>query len=161
MSAPKLLSQVINVKYGRFTLLHSRVDSGYRSAMSVQSSLVMHPIYTYGTEEQRQKFLPRLGMFASTLLFIGLPVVKVATGHLFKIKQFKGFNEFYIIICLIISARGEIVGSFGLTEPNHGSDPGSMETRARYNPTSDTYTLNGSKTWLVLVNLHFSILTVC
>jgi len=45
------------------------------------------------------------------------------------------------------TARGEIVGAFGLTEPNHGSDPGSMETRARYNPSSDTYTLNGSKTW--------------
>ena len=62
----------------------------FRSAMSVQSSLVMHPIYTYGTEEQREKYLPRL-------------------------------------------ATGEIVGCFGLTEPNHGSDPAGMETRAKVN----------------------------
>lgn len=46
-----------------------------------------------------------------------------------------------------LSARGEIVGAFGLTEPNHGSDPGGMETKAKYNPTGDTYTLNGAKTW--------------
>ncbi|KAK0141683.1 Glutaryl-CoA dehydrogenase, mitochondrial [Merluccius polli] len=71
--------------------------------MSVQSSLVMHPIYAYGTEEQKEKYLPRL-------------------------------------------ARGEILGCFGLTEPNHGSDPGGMETRAKFNPSSRTYTLTGSKT---------------
>ncbi|KXJ20878.1 Glutaryl-CoA dehydrogenase, mitochondrial [Exaiptasia diaphana] len=96
---------VSSVAYGLIAREVERVDSGYRSAMSVQSSLVMHPIHTYGTEEQRQKYLPRL-------------------------------------------ARGDIIGSFGLTEPNHGSDPGSMETKAKYNPTSDTYTLNGSKTWI-------------
>ena len=65
-----------------------RVDSGYRSAMSVQSSLVMHPIYAYGTDAQRMKYLPKL-------------------------------------------ATGEWVGCFGLTEPDHGSDPGSMVTRAQ------------------------------
>src|SRR5207248_9514301 len=76
------------VSYGLVAREIERVDSGYRSAMSVQSSLVMYPIHAYGTEEQRRRFLPRL-------------------------------------------ATGELVGCFGLTEPNHGSDPGSMEARAR------------------------------
>jgi glutaryl-CoA dehydrogenase len=80
-----------------------RVDSGYRSAMSVQSSLVMHPIHAYGDEAQRQKYLPKL-------------------------------------------ATGEWVGCFGLTEPNHGSDPGSMESRAR--PADGGYRLTGSKMWI-------------
>merc|ERR1712156_1380136 len=80
-----------------------RVDSAYRSAMSVQSSLVMHPIYTYGTESQREKYLPRL-------------------------------------------ATGEIVGCFGLTEPNHGSDPAGMETRAK--PVDGGFLVNGSKNWI-------------
>ncbi|XP_040270918.1 glutaryl-CoA dehydrogenase, mitochondrial [Bufo bufo] len=93
------------VAYGLLAREVERVDSSYRSVMSVQSSLVMHPIYAYGTEEQKQKYLPRL-------------------------------------------ARGELLGCFGLTEPNHGSDPSGMETRARYNPSSKTYTLNGSKTWI-------------
>ena len=79
------------------------MDSGYRSTMSVQSSLVMYPIYTYGTEEQRQKFLPKL-------------------------------------------ASGEWVGCFGLTEPNHGSDPGSMETRAT--KIDGGWTLHGNKMWI-------------
>uniref|UniRef100_H3ARV6 Glutaryl-CoA dehydrogenase, mitochondrial n=1 Tax=Latimeria chalumnae TaxID=7897 RepID=H3ARV6_LATCH len=92
------------VAYGLIAREVEKVDSSYRSVMSVQSSLVMHPIYAYGTEEQRQKYLPRL-------------------------------------------ATGELLGCFGLTEPNHGSDPSSMETKARYNPSSKTYTLNGSKTW--------------
>ncbi|KAM5171183.1 glutaryl-CoA dehydrogenase [Mantella aurantiaca] len=93
------------VAYGLLAREVERVDSSYRSVMSVQSSLVMHPIAAYGTEEQKQKYLPGL-------------------------------------------ARGELLGCFGLTEPNHGSDPAGMETRARYNPTSKTYTLNGSKTWI-------------
>ncbi|XP_041672869.1 glutaryl-CoA dehydrogenase, mitochondrial-like [Cheilinus undulatus] len=93
------------VAYGLIAREVERVDSGYRSVMSVQSSLVMHPINAYGTEEQKQKYLPKL-------------------------------------------ARGEILGCFGLTEPNHGSDPSSMETRAKYNPSSRTYTLSGSKTWI-------------
>jgi glutaryl-CoA dehydrogenase len=80
-----------------------RVDSSYRSAMSVQGSLAMYPIYAFGSEEQRQRFLP--GM-----------------------------------------ASGELIGCFGLTEPNSGSDPGSMTTRARR--TDGGYTLNGSKTWI-------------
>ena len=75
------------VAYGLITREIERVDSGYRSAMSVQSSLVMHPIFTYGSEAQRRRYLPKL-------------------------------------------ATGEIVGCFGLTEPDHGSDPGSMATRA-------------------------------
>ena len=79
------------------------MDSGYRSAMSVQSSLVMHPIYTYGSEEQRKKYLPKL-------------------------------------------ASGEIVGCFGLTEPNHGSDPGSMETRAK--KVDGGWILQGNKMWI-------------
>ncbi|CAL8315756.1 unnamed protein product [Arctogadus glacialis] len=93
------------VAYGLIAREVERVDSGYRSVMSVQSSLVMHPIYAYGTEAQKEKWLPRL-------------------------------------------ARGEILGCFGLTEPNHGSDPGGMETRARFNPSSRTYSLTGTKTWI-------------
>uniref|UniRef100_A0A3Q3W8A5 Uncharacterized protein n=1 Tax=Mola mola TaxID=94237 RepID=A0A3Q3W8A5_MOLML len=91
------------VAYGLIAREVERVDSGYRSGMSVQSSLVMHTINVYGTEEQKQKYLPRL-------------------------------------------ACGEILGCFCLTEHSHGSDPSIMETRARYNPSSCTYTLTGSKT---------------
>mmetsp|Transcript_13955 Transcript_13955/g.19274 ORF Transcript_13955/g.19274 Transcript_13955/m.19274 type:complete len:421 (+) Transcript_13955:274-1536(+) len=94
---------VSSVAYGLLAREVERVDSAYRSTMSVQSSLVMWPIYTYGTEEQRQKYLPEL-------------------------------------------ATGEKVGCFGLTEPNHGSDPGGMETRAT--KKGDHYILNGSKTWI-------------
>nr|XP_004672513.2 glutaryl-CoA dehydrogenase, mitochondrial isoform X1 [Jaculus jaculus] len=96
---------VSSVAYGLLTRELERVDSGYRSMMSVQSSLVMHPIYAYGSEEQRQKYLPRL-------------------------------------------AKGELLGCFGLTEPNHGSDPGSMETRACHSPSNKSYTLSGTKTWI-------------
>lgn len=92
-----------SVAYGLIAREVERVDSAYRSALSVQSSLVMHPIYTYGTEEQRQRWLPGL-------------------------------------------AKGEIVGAFGLTEPNAGSDPGSMQTRAK--KKGNSYILNGSKTWI-------------
>jgi glutaryl-CoA dehydrogenase len=91
------------VSYGLIAREVERVDSGYRSAMSVQSSLVMHPIHAYGTEEQRKKYLPRL-------------------------------------------ATGEIVGCFGLTEPDHGSDPGGMKTRAR--KASGGYVLKGAKMWI-------------
>jgi len=91
------------VSYGLTAREIERVDSSYRSAMSVQSSLVMYPIYIYGTEEQKQKYLPNL-------------------------------------------ASGKLIGCFGLTEPNHGSDPGGMETKAKL--TGDYYILNGSKTWI-------------
>jgi glutaryl-CoA dehydrogenase len=91
------------VAYGLVAREVERVDSGYRSAMSVQSSLVMHPIHAYGTEAQRQAYLPRL-------------------------------------------ATGEIVGCFGLTEPDHGSDPGGMKTRAE--KIDGGYRLTGSKTWI-------------
>jgi len=91
------------VSYGLIAREIERVDSGYRSAMSVQSSLVMHPIHAYGTEEQRQKFLPRL-------------------------------------------ATGELIGCFGLTEPDHGSDPAGMKTRAHRVPGG--FRLTGSKTWI-------------
>ena len=91
------------VSYGLIAREVERVDSGYRSAMSVQSSLVMHPIHAYGTEEQRQKYLPKLG-------------------------------------------TGEWVGCFGLTEPDAGSDPNSMKTRAR--KTDGGYLLSGSKQWI-------------
>ncbi|XP_062891650.1 glutaryl-CoA dehydrogenase, mitochondrial-like isoform X1 [Mobula hypostoma] len=93
------------VSYGLIAREVERVDSSYRSVMSVQSSLVMYPIAAYGTEDQKQRYLPKL-------------------------------------------AKGELLGCFGLTEPNHGSDPSSMETRARFNTSSNTYTLNGSKTWI-------------
>ncbi len=91
------------VSYGLVAREVERVDSGYRSMMSVQSSLVMHPIYAYGSEAQREKYLPKL-------------------------------------------ATGELIGCFGLTEPNHGSDPGSMETRARKAPGG--YKLSGAKMWI-------------
>ncbi|MBM3504839.1 MAG: acyl-CoA dehydrogenase [Alphaproteobacteria bacterium] len=91
------------VSYGLVAREIERIDSGYRSAMSVQSSLVMYPIYAYGSEAQRQKYLPRL-------------------------------------------ARGEIVGCFGLTEPDHGSDPGGMATRAR--SVKGGYALTGAKMWI-------------
>jgi glutaryl-CoA dehydrogenase len=91
------------VSYGLIAREVERVDSGYRSAMSVQSSLVMHPINAYGTDEQRRKYLPGL-------------------------------------------AKGELVGCFGLTEPDAGSDPGGMRTRAVKTPNG--YKLSGSKMWI-------------
>ncbi|NMH61248.1 acyl-CoA dehydrogenase [Alteromonas ponticola] len=96
-------SDVNNVAYGLIAREVERVDSGYRSAMSVQSSLVMYPIYTYGTEEQRKRYLPKL-------------------------------------------ATGEWVGCFGLTEPDSGSDPASMTTRAT--KVDGGFTLTGSKMWI-------------
>ena len=92
-----------HVIYGLIAREVERVDSGYRSALSVQSSLVMHPIHAFGSEEQRQKYLPRL-------------------------------------------ATGDIIGCFGLTEPNHGSDPGGMLSRAR--KVDGGWRLTGSKTWI-------------
>ena len=91
------------VAYGLINREIERVDSGYRSTLSVQSSLVMHPIYAYGSEAQRKKYLPKL-------------------------------------------ASGEMVGCFGLTEPDHGSDPGSMVTRAEKVPNG--YRLTGAKMWI-------------
>jgi len=91
------------VSYGLIAREIERVDSGYRSMMSVQSSLVMVPIFEFGSEDQKRRFLPGL-------------------------------------------ARGESIGCFGLTEPNHGSDPGSMESRARAAPGG--YRLTGNKMWI-------------
>ncbi|HEY4995456.1 MAG TPA: acyl-CoA dehydrogenase [Aestuariivirga sp.] len=92
-----------SVAYGLVAREVERVDSGYRSAMSVQNSLVMHPIEEFGSEEQKLKYLPKL-------------------------------------------ATGEMIGCFGLTEPDAGSDPGAMATRAK--KTSAGYVLNGTKTWI-------------
>jgi glutaryl-CoA dehydrogenase len=113
MGSLGLLGATLPPEYGGAGLNHvthgliarevERVDSGYRSAMSVQSSLVMYPIFAYGDEEQRRKYLPQL-------------------------------------------ASGALIGCFGLTEPNHGSDPGSMETRARR--VENGFRLTGSKTWI-------------
>ena len=91
------------VCYGLMAREVKRVDSGYRSAMSVQSSLVMHPIHAYGSEAQKEKYLPRL-------------------------------------------ATGELIGCFGLTEPDHGSDPGSMSTRAR--SCDGGFRISGAKNWI-------------
>lgn len=91
------------VSYGLIAREVERVDSSYRSAMSVQASLTMHPIYAYGTEEQKRRYLPRL-------------------------------------------SSGEWVGCFGLTEPDHGSDPGSMITRAK--SVSGGFELSGTKMWI-------------
>lgn len=94
------------VASGLITKEVERVDSGYRSGMSVQSSLAMTGIYEFGTQEQKDRFLPQL-------------------------------------------AKGKLAGCFGLTEPNHGSDPGSMETTAREHPTKKGYyLLSGAKTWI-------------
>src|ERR687887_272539 len=92
-----------NVAYGLIMQELERGDSGLRSAASVQSGLVMYPIYAYGSDEQKDRWLPKL-------------------------------------------ATGETIGCFGLTEPDHGSDPGSMKTRARR--TSAGYVLNGAKMWI-------------
>ncbi|XP_030562014.1 glutaryl-CoA dehydrogenase, mitochondrial [Drosophila novamexicana] len=96
---------VSNVAYGLLTREVERIDSAYRSAVSVQSSLAMGAIYDYGSDEQKQKYLPSM-------------------------------------------AQGKLIGAFGLTEPNHGSDPAGMETRAKYDSKTKTYILNGSKTWI-------------
>ncbi|KAJ7188690.1 acyl-CoA dehydrogenase domain-containing protein [Mycena filopes] len=94
---------VSSVAYGLIQREIERVDSGYRSTASVQSSLVMHPIHEFGSDAQKEKYLPRL-------------------------------------------ATGEIIGAFGLTEPNHGSDPAGMETTAE--ETDGGFIINGSKTWI-------------
>ncbi|UVW36071.1 acyl-CoA dehydrogenase [SAR92 clade bacterium H455] len=91
------------ISYGLVAREVERVDSGYRSMMSVQSSLVMYPIYAFGNEAQREKYLPKL-------------------------------------------ASGEFIGCFGLTEPDHGSDPGGMVTRAR--SVDGGYMMNGAKMWI-------------
>ena len=91
------------VSYGLIMREIERVDSGYRSCASVQSSLVMYPIYKFGSQQQKDKYLPKL-------------------------------------------AKGELIGCFGLTEPDHGSDPSGMKTRARFD--GDNYILNGSKNWI-------------
>jgi glutaryl-CoA dehydrogenase len=113
MGALGLLGSTLPVEYGGAALNYvcygliareiERVDSGYRSMMSVQSSLVMHPIHAYGSEAQRRKFLPAL-------------------------------------------ASGTTIGCFGLTEPDHGSDPGSMTTRAR--AVDGGYSMSGNKMWI-------------
>ncbi|MBY6186751.1 acyl-CoA dehydrogenase [Marinobacter hydrocarbonoclasticus] len=100
---PEYGAGVDYVSYGLIAREIERVDSGFRSMMSVQSSLVMYPIYAFGSEAQKQRYLPKL-------------------------------------------ASGEWVGAFGLTEPNHGSDPGGMVTRAR--KTDNGYSISGSKTWI-------------
>merc|ERR1711871_1163311 len=92
------------VSYGLIANAVESIDSGYRSAMSVQSSVVMHPINAYGTDAQKEKYLPRL-------------------------------------------RSGELIGCFGLTEPNHGSDPSGMESRAKKQPDV-SYILSGSKNWI-------------
>mmetsp|Transcript_1063 Transcript_1063/g.3212 ORF Transcript_1063/g.3212 Transcript_1063/m.3212 type:complete len:442 (-) Transcript_1063:46-1371(-) len=91
--------------YGLIANEVERVDSAYRSLLSVQSSLVMHPIYKFGSDEQKSKFLPGL-------------------------------------------ASGDLIGCFGLTEPDHGSDPDGMATRATYDAGTGEYVLNGSKHWI-------------
>ncbi len=92
-----------NVCYGLIAFEIEKVDSGYRSAMSVQSSLVIHPIYEFGSEEQKKKYIPKL-------------------------------------------IKGDLIGCFGLTEPNHGSDPAGMQTNAK--KVNGGWIINGSKTWI-------------
>lgn len=94
-----------HVSYGLIAAEIERVDSAYRSAMSVQSSLVMYPIYAYGSEYLKNKYLPEL-------------------------------------------AKGNLIGCFGLTEPNHGSDPSGMETRVRFDKGTNEFVISGSKNWI-------------
>jgi glutaryl-CoA dehydrogenase len=115
---------VSSVAYGLITREIERVDSGYRSTMSVQSSLVMHPINAYGTEQQKEKYLPRLG--------------KLVLRRKFMDAQTKTVS---------ISAKGELIGCFGLTEPNHGSNPAGMETKAKWDESKKCFILNGTKSW--------------
>lgn len=96
---------VSNVAYGLMTREVERVDSAYRSALSVQSSLAMGAIYMYGSEAQKEKYIPKM-------------------------------------------ARGELIGCFGLTEPNYGSDIGRMVTKATFDSKTKSYVLSGSKTWI-------------
>lgn len=96
---------VSSVAYGLLAREVERVDSAYRSALSVQSSLAMGAIYDFGTDAQKDRYIPAM-------------------------------------------ATGELIGCFGLTEPDAGSDPGSMQTRAVWNASNKTYTLNGTKTWI-------------
>ncbi|XP_049781936.1 glutaryl-CoA dehydrogenase, mitochondrial-like isoform X1 [Schistocerca cancellata] len=96
---------ISNVASGLMCREVERIDSGYRSAMSVQSSLVMGPIHDFGTQQQKDKFLPKL-------------------------------------------AKGELIGCFGLTEPDHGSDIAGLQTRAKYSAATKSYFLTGSKTWI-------------
>ncbi|XP_018392860.1 PREDICTED: glutaryl-CoA dehydrogenase, mitochondrial [Cyphomyrmex costatus] len=96
---------VSSVAYGLLAKEIEKVDSGYRSAFSVQSSLSIGAIYMFGNDTQKERFLPKM-------------------------------------------VSGEKIGCFGLTEPNHGSDPGAMETRAIYDSNKKVYKLNGSKTWI-------------
>ncbi|XP_014478866.1 PREDICTED: glutaryl-CoA dehydrogenase, mitochondrial [Dinoponera quadriceps] len=98
-------TQVSSVACGLLAKEVESVDSGFRSAFSVQSSLVIGSIYMFGSEAQKERYLPKL-------------------------------------------ISGEVIGCFGLTEPNHGSDPGSMETRAVYDSDKKVYKLNGNKTWI-------------
>lgn len=122
-------ANVSNVAYGLLNREIEKIDSAYRSALSVQSSLCMGAIYDYGSDKQKEKYLPNMGK----LLFID-------NDFFLKIKFF--FLGFFFL------AKGELIGCFGLTEPNHGSDPGSMETKAKYDSKTKTYTLSGSKTWI-------------
>lgn len=115
------------VAYGLIAREIERVDSGYRSAMSVQSSLVMHPIYTFGSQEQKDKFLPAL-------------------GKQFFLKLKSIYTE-SLTMKTIFLASGEKIGCFGLTEPNHGSNPGGLETNAVWNENKKCFILNGSKNW--------------
>jgi len=98
-------SGISNVGYGLLCRELERVDSGYRSTMSVQTSLVIGPIYAYGTEQQKKKYIPDL-------------------------------------------ASGRKIGAFGLTEPNHGSNPGGMETKAVWDSKNNVYILSGTKSWI-------------
>lgn len=93
------------VGYGLIAREIERIDSGYRSSFSVQTSLVISPIHRFGTEAQKEKYIPSL-------------------------------------------AAGEKIGCFGLTEPNHGSNPAGMETKAKWDPVKKAYLLSGTKSWI-------------
>lgn len=138
------------VSYGLLATEVERVDSAYRSAMSVQSSLVMHPIYAYGTEEMRRKYLPELASGNMIgYVCLGSLILCVTCVLTFLVLLTQRFCFHYR--CVAPSAHNIFMIThrcFGLTEPNHGSDPSSMETRSKFDPGTNEFVLNGSKNWI-------------
>ncbi|KAI4494205.1 hypothetical protein M0802_009074 [Mischocyttarus mexicanus] len=118
-------SNVSSVAYGLLAKEIEAIDSGYRSAMSVQSSLVIGCIYEFGDKTQKERFLPKLSKYHSMMCPSSIVI-----------------SSFDPVV------SGDLIGSFGLTEPNHGSDAGALETKAVYDPDKKVYKLTGSKTWI-------------
>ncbi|XP_014608838.1 PREDICTED: glutaryl-CoA dehydrogenase, mitochondrial isoform X1 [Polistes canadensis] len=118
-------SNVSSVAYGLLAKEIEAIDSGYRSAMSVQSSLVIGCIHQFGDETQKERFLPKLSKYQSAVSFLSV-----------------------LISSSDLAVSGDLIGCFGLTEPDHGSDAGGLETKAVYDKDEKVYKLTGSKIWI-------------